>query len=115
MTKYAERVLFKENQWAVPLLWRSEFANVLVTCIRQKMFSEKVGHLMFDKALQLMHEKEYSVPNQEVLSQALTRGLSAHDAEFAVLAKQLGVPLITSDTKVLKACSDIAVHPKHFA
>ncbi|MBL7164528.1 MAG: type II toxin-antitoxin system VapC family toxin, partial [Anaerolineales bacterium] len=35
----AERLLEKDTQWSAPLLWRSEFRNVLALYIRKKELS----------------------------------------------------------------------------
>jgi len=59
--------------------------------------------------------REVPLAPVQLLDFALTRGLSAYDAEFAALAEALGVPLVTDDRRVLAACPDLAVSPDAYA
>jgi predicted nucleic acid-binding protein len=100
-TEQAERVLRREPVWAAPLLWRSEFRNVLAVYMRQ-------GRLSLDQALQLMDNaeillqgREYTVSSARVLSLVTGTRCSAYDAEFVALAQELGLPLVTSDARLL--------------
>lgn len=102
-TKAAEDLLRRETEWAVPLLWRSEFRNLLIGQVR-------AGMLSFEKALEiqsaaetLLAGQEYSVNSSSVLSQARDSGCTAYDCEFAVLAMALGTRLVTEDRALLKA------------
>lgn len=102
-TRAAERLLKEDPDWNVPLLWRSEFRNVLAGCLRR-------GDLTFETALQIadgaeaqMRGREFSVPSAQVLARVDKSDCSAYDCEFVVLADELGVSLITSDDKLLKA------------
>ena len=100
-TEQAERVLRRDPVWAAPLLWRSEFRNVLAVYMRQ-------GRLSLDQALQLMDNaeilvqgREYTVSSVRVLGLVAGTRCSAYDGEFVALAQDLGVPLVTSDTRLL--------------
>ncbi|HEX9688795.1 MAG TPA: type II toxin-antitoxin system VapC family toxin [Thermoanaerobaculia bacterium] len=102
-TKAAERLLKKDPDWNAPLLWRSEFRNVLAGCLRR-------GDLSFETALQIadgaegqMRGREFTVPSAQVLTRVDQSDCSAYDCEFVVLADELGVSLITSDDKLLKS------------
>jgi predicted nucleic acid-binding protein len=50
-----------------------------------------------------------SVPASPVLEAAVEGGLSASDAEFVVLARRLGVSLVTADQAILEGARDVAV------
>ena len=49
-----------------------------------------------------------------VLAKAPDSGLSAYDAEFVVLAEELGVRLVTSDQQVLRTFPNVAISPEDF-
>ena len=64
--------------------------------------------LEFSKTLQLMQEaellmqgSEYEVTSLHVLNLTAHSRCSAYDSEFVALARDLGVPLVTSDTMIL--------------
>ena len=105
----AERLLRADPEWAVPLLWRSEFRNVLALYLRKDLVT-------FDKALQLQEQAEFlvgahehSVTSFQVLRLVQSSQCSAYDCEFVALAQHLGVPLVTQDKKVLREFPDDAV------
>jgi hypothetical protein len=91
---------------AAPL--RSEFRSVLAGCLRR-------GHLNLETALQIMNGvedqvrgREFSFPCAQVLSRVEDSDCSAYDCEFVVLAQDLAVPLVTTDTKLLKNFPSVA-------
>lgn len=113
-TPLARAVLRRDPKWTAPLLWRSEFRNVLALYLRQQ-------HLSLADALQYMREAEtllaggeYPVDSAPVLRLAEHSGCNAYDCEFVHLAEELGAPLVTSDGKVLRALPRTALSMEDF-
>ena len=51
---------------------------------------------------------EYHLDSPSVLKLAAASGLAAYDCEFVALAQRLGVPLVTTDKKLLSAFPAVA-------
>ena len=109
-TADARRVFLKDPDWVAPLLWKSEFRNVVATYLRQGYFNLKDALTIVNEAEQLFRGNEYSVPSDSVLKMVSESKCSAYDCEFAALAQELGVKLVTSDKVILSAFPSIAVH-----
>jgi len=107
-TSAAETLLRKDPDWHAPLLWRSEFRNVLVGQVRRRRLSLEAAGRIVTEAETQMNGREYAVPSFEVLRCAAESGCSAYDCEFIVLAETLAVPLYTSDEEVLAAFPSVA-------
>jgi len=104
-----ERVLLKEGDWAAPLLWRSEFRNVLALYIRKRWLSlEESGQIM-SEALSFMDGNEYHVDSEHVLKLVAASSCSAYDCEFVALAQDLGITLVTVDQQILRDFPEVAV------
>lgn len=110
----SEGVLQKDSDWVVPLLWRSEFRNILTLYMRHSGMSLLLASQTMTKAEKLLAGREYSVISSEVLALTHEKNISAYDAEYVILATLFGVPLVTIDKKLLKEVSDIAVLPSQF-
>jgi predicted nucleic acid-binding protein len=108
-TQQAETILARDQEWAAPLLWRSEFRHVLVRYIRRRVLSLAEAVDKMEKAEILMRGKEHEVSSAQVLSLAASSRCSAYDCEFVALAQNLVVPLVTSDEQVLSAFPSTAV------
>ena len=105
----AEQALRRDPLWAAPVLWRSEFRNVLALYIRQGLLSLEDAHQAMDEALGLMHSQEYEVTSLRVLSLAASSACSAYDCEFVALAQDLNVPLVTVDRQILEQFPETAI------
>ncbi len=114
-TPEAERAFERDPEWAAPLLWRSEFRNVLAHYIRLRRLSLSQALQLTEKAELLMSGREFAVTSSEVLALASDSGCSAYDCEFVALARQLGVPLVTSEQTILEAFAPTAVSLKTFS
>lgn len=107
-TTHAEELLRRDPVWCAPLLWRSEFRNVLATYLRRKFLDLQTASQLMLESESHMAGREFAVPSDEVLRHAAVSGCSAYDCEFVVLAEQLGVPLITTDKGVLSSFPRVA-------
>ncbi len=100
-TNKTEVAFNKDPVWVAPLLWRSEFRNVLSFFIRNQSLSLDKANEIINEAEGLMADNEYAITSLDVLSLTASSGCSAYDCEFVALAKDLGIPLITSDKKII--------------
>jgi predicted nucleic acid-binding protein len=105
----AELTLLKDPLWAAPLLWRSELRNVLATYIRKGWLTLDQAQQIMAEALQLMRGREYEVLSHQVLSLAVASACSAYDCEFVALARDLDVPLVTTNRQILHQFHDSAI------
>ena len=104
-----EQLLEKNSQWAVPLLWRSEFRNVLAFYIRKKHLTLEQAHQIMTEAMLLLQGQEYDIVSFHVMELVASSNCSAYDCEFVALAEDLKTSLITVDKKILKEFPQIAV------
>ena len=103
----ADAVFKRDPEWVAPVLWRSEFRNLLAGYVRRKT-------LTFDEVLKVQAEAEallagnvHDVDSRRVLELVRDSDCSAYDCEFVALALRLEVKVVTMDAKILKA------FPKH--
>ena len=104
-----ERLLEKDTRWSAPLLWRSEFRNVLALYIRQKYLTLEEAQEIIREGLKLMKGREYEIASFQVMELVASSECSAYDCEFVALAEDLGIPLVTVDKKIRKEFPQIAV------
>ena len=107
-TAAAERLLREDPDWNAPLLWRSEFRNVLAGSLRRGDVTLETALQIVNGAEEQMRGREFSVPSAQVLARVEESACSAYDCEFVVLAQELGIPLVTSDFKVLRDFPSVA-------
>jgi len=107
----ADALLRTDQQWSVPILWRSEFRSVLAQYVRARGLTRAHALALAEAAEQVVAGREHLVPTDDVLAVILTTPLSASDAEFVALARALGVPLFTWDKAMLRHAPDVARRP----
>ena len=113
-SELARLVFERDPIWTAPQLWRSEYRNAILGYVRR-------GHLTLDEALAcdlraavVLAGHKHAIDSAVVLRTALASKLTAYDAEFVVVARALGVKLVTFDKQILAHCPDVAVHPAEF-
>ncbi len=102
-TGKAEALLERDADWAAPLLWRSEFRNILAGYMRRKTLTLAAARDLQLEAESLLAGAEHEVDSRLVLELVRDSGCSAYDCEFVALAMTLGVKLVTMDAELLKA------------
>jgi predicted nucleic acid-binding protein len=114
-TADAETVLAKDPVWAAPVLWRSELASVLSLYVRTGAVSLAGAEAHIHRAGQLVGPNEFAVEHLEVLRLSSVCGCSTYACEFVWGARSAGVPLVTSDKKLLAAFPNLAFSLQDFA
>ena len=105
----AENLLEQDPEWAVPVLWRSEFRNILAGYIRRKALTFKQACSLQGEAESLLAGSEFEVDSRAVLELVRDSDCSAYDCEFIALAMKLDTKLVTEDKKLLRAFPTLAV------
>jgi len=105
----AKRLLQHDREWVAPLLWRSEFTNILATGTRNGWFDLHQAAEALQIAEDLMDGGDFHVPAAEVLQVAASSGCTGYDAEFVVLARDLECNMVTLDREILRKFSGLAV------
>lgn len=113
-TPAVENLLTVDCTWAAPILWRSEFRNVLALYMRKKIISVQQAISIIGQAEHLMAENEYQPSSEAVLELVSVSSCSAYDCEFVSLAQQFDVPLITQDKKILTEFPQYATRLEHY-
>lgn len=113
-TGTAEKVYAIDPQWIVPPLWRSELRNVLrMYVVEAKMpFASAVARMSI--AEERFGGAEQAVVSSDVLSIAAKSRCSAYDAEYVSLARELAIPLVTSDRRLRDLFPRVAFSPAEF-
>ena len=107
-SRQVERLLSVDAHWSAPVLWRSEFRNVLGRYLISNYLSfDEVLHII-QQAEQLLSENEYEVPSAHIMQLVNSSKCSAYDCEFVALAQYLDVPLMTADKTILREFPGIA-------
>jgi predicted nucleic acid-binding protein len=108
-TAKAEALLEQDPEWAAPVLWRSEFRNILAGCLRRRTLTIDQACELQSEAEDLLAGSEFEVDSRAVLELVRDSDCSAYDCEFIALANRLQVKLVTMDAKLLKAFPGRAV------
>lgn len=108
-TVHAEALLKKDSQWAAPVLWRSEFRNILAGYLRRRALTFEQAHTLQREAESLLAGSEFEVDSLSVLELVRDSDCSAYDCEFIALAARLDTKLVTMDAKLLRAFPKRAV------
>ena len=113
-TQKAKELLRFDSDWIAPVLWKSEFRNVMLFYIRRELVSHEDALILIKEAESLMLGNEYEVNSDDVLKLATNTNCSAYDCEFVTLAKKTGIKLFTSDKQILNEFPEYSMSLKDF-
>jgi predicted nucleic acid-binding protein len=99
----AESLTRLDPVWAAPLLWRSEFRNILAGYMRAGKLTAADAERTSRHAAGSLLGGEHSVADHAVLTLVAQSKCTAYDCEFVALASALGTLLVTDDKAVLQA------------
>lgn len=110
----AEEVLMKDSEWHAPLLWRSEFRNVVAGFLRRGTLDLRQAEQIVAESEDLFFDREHLVGSSDVMRLVHSSRCSAYDCEFVALAERLEVPFVTNDRQVLDSFPQIARSMRSF-
>ena len=108
-SEFTEQLIKQEPIWAVPVLWKSEFRNVLTGYLRRDLIDFDSVIAILQEAEDLMSTHEYQLSSIQVIKLVLESDCSAYDCEFVALAKQLGTKFVTQGKKILRNFPETAL------
>lgn len=111
---YAEKILtfLDEKQAIVPSIWYLEIANVLTVSERRGRMTQVQTQqaLSLLESLNIVMDKETEAKALNVtLNLAREQNLASYDAAYLELAIRLGIPLATSDNKLISVANQCHV------
>lgn len=101
-TSAAQELYARDPDWRSEGFVLVEFSNILATYMRTKAMTREVGVRLLAQAQTLIPGLT-SVLHAQALETAMQFGISAYDASFITLARQLRVKLVTDDAKLRAA------------
>ena len=110
-TDLSDRLYQQDPEWIAPILWRSEFRNVVTLYLRKELLDLSEALLIVEKAELQMKGQEFQVNSVQVLHHVSHSPCSSYDCEFISLAKDLDLDFITIDKQLLKAFPKLTKHP----
>jgi len=113
-TDLAREVLRRDDEWIAPLLWRSEFRQLLAFYLRKKVLTLRQASLIMQEAESLMQGGQFEIPSLDILTVTEKYDCSAYAAEYIALAQEQGVPLVTMDKMYLRKFPAVAMNAESF-
>lgn len=109
-----DRLFQSDPEWVAPVLWRSEFRNVVILYLRKNLIDLQEALRISEKAENQMRDREFHVNSIQVYHLAKKSDCSSYDCEFVSLAEDLNIKLITMDQQILRFFPELASNPSDF-
>ena len=105
-SKSARTLYSADSDWHSESLLTIEFSNVMATLIRRMNFPLADARASLAEAKNVLGAGLHQVSDADALDAAAHFGVTAYDARFLLMARALGTPLTTEDTKLRRAAPD---------
>lgn len=115
MTELAGQALSRDPHWVSPILWRSEFRNILAGYLRRGALDRGAADRCLNGAESQLAGYEYLIPSTLVMRKVATSACSAYDCEYVALAEDLKTTLVTSDRLLLHEFPTLTTSLRAFA
>jgi predicted nucleic acid-binding protein len=102
-TVRARTLLERDADWHSDAFVLVELTNVLATAIRVRGLALSQATAALNQAKDVVESGLHAVAHDDALSVAARYRVSAYDARYLAVARDLGLPLITEDAKLRKA------------
>lgn len=113
-SQFCDEVFQKDPEWVAPILWKSEFRNVVSLYLRKGLIDLPKALQISEKAEIQMEDRQFHVHSAQVYDFVANSRCSSYDCEFVSLADDLNVKLVTLDKLILSEFPNIAIRPKDF-
>jgi len=110
----ATQVFEKDPDWYAPVLWQSEVRSIVTKHFRFKNMPLVKSQQVMNEAHDLMVEHERFVSSNLVLELMSSSKCSPYDCEYAALAKEMNLTLVTFDRDIVRDFAQIALLPQDF-
>jgi predicted nucleic acid-binding protein len=100
-TAAARDLLRRDPDWRLPALWRHEYLNVLATYAREGGATVAEARSLWRRGVELFAAGEQGVDMESALALAAENRISAYDAQYITLARQLQTVCVTEDQRLL--------------
>ena len=108
-TDSVEKLYEIDPDWSAPILWKSEFRNIMALYLRKKIITLDKAMQLQDAAESIIIQNEYDISSSQVLALIDKSDCSAYDCEFIALANHLDTKLVTQDKKIIREFPSTAI------
>jgi predicted nucleic acid-binding protein len=102
-TVRARELLRRDADWRSDSFILVEFSNALVTWTRVRGLTSAAAMSVLARAHDVIEPGLRSSTHQDALALAVRHRVSAYDARYLAVARDLGNPLVTEDARLRKA------------
>jgi predicted nucleic acid-binding protein len=113
-TERARQVHALDPDWMFPPIAMSEAANVLATLSNEKWITPETAYGALEHIEKCIISGIRDVSMRAALELAIQKRISVYDAQFIVLARSMGVHLITQDGRLKNKFPEVALSMEAF-